>query len=178
MKSTGYVLILVAGCVLVNLMAQDAGAQDVGGREYYAYSIDIRTGMLQHCTLAFGDSGDNATSGDSGDNATSGDGALPASGALDISLESETFDTASGSYLLSGRLFNGTWEASQSEFSAYYGETVFTYYSFLIAGLSFGNSFFVGGLMNTTITEVSQARGTLKSSAAVPFMGVLVSIPE
>lgn len=176
MRHVRWMGFLLAGCLFALAMVSGAGAQHIGGREYYVYSLDILTGRLQHCTVSFGDSGDNATA--VGDTVTAVDDALPASGTLAISVASETFDSADGSYLVSGRFFNGHWQASQSVYSDYYGEKIFTYYSFLIAGMSFGNGFSVGGVMHTTITEVSAAKGTHPHSAVVPFIGVLITISE
>ncbi len=169
----------LVACAVSGLVATDVQAQDFAGSSYYCYGIDIRTGSLQSFELTFGtgDGGtagsDNATSGS--DNETSGGTTETIQGALTLSVPGRTFDNQTGTYRLNGTVYNGSWEGDEAVASSFYQETIYTYHSYLFFGLTSFNNFLVSGFAFVSITEQSNAKGTVQSSGTVPFIGVLVS---
>ncbi len=168
MRAKWLIPFIVVYCVFISSISS-VMAQEVAGNTYYCISLDVRTAMPQHFNLAFsGSSGssDNATS--ESDNGTQ-------DGTITVSVDGVNFDNATGTYLMTNGIFNATWEAASAEKSTYYNETIYTYYSYFVVGLSFLNNFFTAGVVTSTVTEVSEAKGTVKDSGVAPFVGILIS---
>lgn len=157
---------LLPGILLWGILCATAYGQTLAGSTYYTYSLDVRSGEPFHCRLAFSGSDDNATA----DNGTQ-------TGALTLSIESQAFDNATGSFVSPGRSFSANWEAAQAVYSSYYEETVHTFYSFLMVGAVFFDDAVIAGLAHNTVTEQSESQGTVSSSGYVPFLGLRIGLP-
>ncbi len=155
------------------LFCYGASAQDFNGNTYYIFAYDCSINTLKNFTWTFSDNetggGDNETKTGSEDNGTS------SGGSIIISQQGTTFKTAAGTYLSSGRFYHGSWEATEQEYSSYYEEIIFKYHSFLFYGTTFFDDFITFGIMYTTLTEESTSKGSIVTTAMVPFCGSLVS---
>jgi len=160
------VFLMVTGMLV---LFHSAHAQGLEGLSYYTFAFDVTENTIENFTFSFSDNetdqaADNATA----DNQT-------ATGGVSILVQNKSFVTPTGSYIATGNFFNGTWQATEKEYSSYYQENMYTYYSLIFFGGAFINKFFLAGVMYSTITTQSVALGTDKKSTVAPFMGILVN---
>ena len=147
-------------------------AQGLDGNSYYTLIPDWRENELQHFTWTFSSS----SSGGGADNETEvvTDNETQ-SGTVMFDVEDRTFDNSTGTYLVNGNIFTGSWEGAEENYSNYYEENITTYYSFLFFGVTFANDFFTAGISYSNITTKSSIKGTEKESRIVPFFGIMLS---
>ena len=165
------ILILITAIFLLTSVR----AQGLDGNSYYTFTIDWSENSLKYFTWTFSNSGtggstDNET-GNGTDNETQ-------KGTVTIDVEDKTFDNSTGTYLVSGNIFRGSWEAAEKNYSNYYSEDIYTYYSVLFFGVFFADNSYTAGIIYSNITIKSSTKGTEKESRIVPFFGILVSTSE
>ncbi len=170
------VIHLTAGIVCLCCMPLPAYGQTLDGKAYYVYTIDVSTMTLQHSTISFTASSLAADS----DNASSdSDNLTREAGAMTLSIESKNFDNATGTFMSRGMVFQGTWEGVESEYSSYYKENRYRYYSFFFYGvLAGGNGYGIAGVVISTVTEQSPSTEPRVYRGIVPFFGVMISEAE
>ena len=169
-KSIFCVLVLILNTVIFFL--NPVPAQGLEGNSYYVLALDLRENSIQHFTWTFSSS----SSGGGADNETEAvtDNETQ-SGTVVFDVEDRTFDNSTGTYLATGNIFTGSWEAAEENYSNYYEENITTYYSFLFFGVTFANDFFTAGIIYSNITTKSSIKGTEKESRIVPFFGIMLS---
>ncbi len=165
---------------------QTLWAQDFDGNKYFVQGFDIQNMTFEQFNWTFAadetDAGDNQTDpgGDNqtdpgGDNETAGGSDNSTSGSVTIEQPGKTFTNSAGSYIATGSVFRGQWQATQENYSNYYEETIYTYYTFLFIGAVFANDVRMIGNIYSTTTVQSDTKGTETYTGIVPFLGVLVS---
>lgn len=166
--------LIIMGCGLVSLQPMPACASppgatledtaDVTGRKYYVLAFNLSTTALEQFNWMFAD---NATSAGA-DNET-------ATGLVIIEQAGKTFTEASGTYLATGDSYNGAWEGTEKNYSAYYEADIYTYYSFLFYGISLAEKTFTSGIIYSTVREESTATEPKEYTSVMPYIGFLVA---
>ena len=156
----------------VLLLFQSAHAQDFDGLSYYTFAFDVTENTIENFNFSFSENETETTT----DNETTDNQTV--TGSVSISVQNKTFVTKTGSYIASGNFFNGAWQATEKEYSAYYQENMYTYYSLIFFGGAFINKFFLAGVMYNTTTTQSVALGTEESVTVAPFLGILVNTSD
>lgn len=165
-----YILFIIIAASFI--YGKHAFASNLDGNSYYVMAFDFNQASLQQFTWMFTD---NATSGDA-DNATDSDSDnASSSGSISITQPGKTFENSSGSYISTGSTFNGTWDASEEYDSSYYGETIYTYYTFLFFGMALADNSFVAGTVYSTTRTESDANGSEETTGFMFYAGILVS---
>ena len=169
-------IVMCSVFVLTMLFSTTALAQEgPEGNTYYCFTADLGSNSAKHFTLNFTETGSDETETDNEtgetDNATTWE-----NGTVSISVENKTFDNETGMYRSLGLFFNGVWEAVEVNYSSFYQENIYTYYSYVFTGVTFANDLFATGMIFSTLTEESVSKGKVVKTGLVPFAGMLVAV--
>jgi hypothetical protein len=171
-------LLIIMGCGTVALQPGPSSASasrtgpeytaDASGRKYYVLAFNVSTMALEQFNWMFADNvTDNATSAGA-DNET-------ATGLVTIEQAGKTFIEARGTYLATGDAYNGSWEGTEKNYSAYYEADIYTYYSFLFYGIGLIENTFTSGIIYSTTREESKAKEPKEYTSVMPYIGFLVA---
>jgi hypothetical protein len=143
-------------------------AQEINGNTYYIYALDVNEMFLQQFTWEFSDNATESSTDNGTDNAKG-------SGIIAIEQAGKTFENSSGSYISTGNFYRGSWEATEKNFSNYYEEDIYIYYSFLFYGVNLLNTTYTAGIIYSTTREKTTTKGTEEYLKVLPYIGILVS---
>ncbi len=157
---------------LILFSGSTVSAQGFAGNSYYVYAFGLLKKSLTNYTFTFAD---NETSAGSDNGTESNSDNATRTGSVTISQAGKIFESSSGSYIATGNLYNGTWEATEKAYSSYYEENIYSYYSFQFFGTTLMEGFFTSGIIYSTLTTESASQGKNIETGIILFFGTLVN---